>query len=110
MAKAREAALTTYGEAIRWGYFDTAYGYVARDKRSAVPKYVENVQVTSYEVLQPPLMKGEKDLEQIVRIEYVYKDTQTLRTLSDRQLWSYDKDANSWWLQSGVPTFGYRKR
>lgn len=108
--KAMDAALTTYGEAIRWGYFETAYGYVDPAKRSAMPKYLENVRVTGYEVLQPPLMKGEKDLEQVVRIEYVHKDTQRLRSLSDRQIWSYDKKATAWWLQSEVPRFGYRKR
>ncbi len=108
--KAMDAALTTYGKAIRWGYFDTAYGYLAPDKRQQAPEYLENVRVTGYEVLQPPLMKGEKDMEQIVRIEYVHEDAQRLQTLSDRQLWSYDKEANAWWLQSGVPQFGYRKR
>lgn len=108
--KAMDLALTTYGEAIRWGYFDTAYGYLDPRKRTGVPKYLENVRVTSYDVLQPPLMKGEKDMEQVVRIEYVHKDTQSLKSLSDRQLWSYNKESNDWWLQSGVPRFGYRKR
>lgn len=108
--KAMDAALTTYGEAIRWGYFETAYGYVHPAKRGTVPTYLENVRVTGYEVLQPPLMKDEKNSEQVVRIEYVHKDTQRVRSLSDRQLWSYDKGTDAWWLQSGVPLFGYRKR
>lgn len=109
-AKSMDAALSTYGEALRWGYHDTAYGYVDPDKRMPVPKYLENVTVTSYEVVQPPIMKNDKELEQVARIEYVHKDTQRLRSLSDRQLWSYDKKAKTWWLQSGVPQFGYRKR
>ena len=59
--KAMDAALTTYGEAIRWGYFDTAYGYVHPDKRTAAPSTWKTSGSPSYEVLQPPLMKGEKD-------------------------------------------------
>jgi hypothetical protein len=109
-AQAMEEAMTTYGEAIRWGYFDTAYGYVPPDKHKGVPKYLENVRVTSYEVLRPPLVKSENTAQQIVRIDYVHKDTQRLRSLSDHQLWSYDKQAKAWWLQSRVPQFGYRKR
>lgn len=108
--KAMDAATTTYGKSLRWGYFDTAYGYLAPEKRQQVPQYLKNVRVTGYEVMQPPLMKGETDMEQVVRIEYVHKDTQRLKSISDRQLWRYDKEANAWWLQSGVPPFGYRKR
>jgi len=107
---AMDATLTSYGEAIRWGYFETAYGYVHPSRRKPVPSYLENVRITSYEVLQPPLMTGDKDLAQVVRIEYVHEDEQRLRSVSDRQLWSYDMEANAWWLQSGVPQFGYRKR
>ena len=104
-ANAMDAALTTYGEAIRWGYFETAYGFVHPDKRKPVPMYLDNIRVTGYEVVQPPLMKGETSLDQIVRIEYVHKDMQRLRSLSDRQVWQYEKAANSWWLHSGVPRF-----
>lgn len=107
---AMDAALTTYGEAIRWGYWDMAYGYLHPDKRTATPEYLENVRVTSYDVVQPPIMRNETELEQVARIQYVHQDTQLVRSYSDRQLWSYDEETNSWWLQSGVPRFGYRKR
>lgn len=107
---AMDAALTTYGEAIRWAYWDTAYGYIHPDKRKAAPEYLDNVRVTNYDVVQPPVMRSDEELEQVARIEYVHKDTQRVRTLSDRQIWSYDEESNAWWLQSGVPQFGYRKR
>jgi len=107
---AMDAALTTYAEAVRWGYWDTAYGYLDPDKRKAAPEYLENVRVTSYDVVQPPIMRSETELEQVARIQYVHQDTQRVRSYSDRQLWSYDEETNAWWLQSGVPRFGYRKR
>ncbi|MCG6861204.1 MAG: hypothetical protein LJE70_08015 [Chromatiaceae bacterium] len=100
-----DAALTTYGEAIRWGYFETAYGFLHPDKRQEIPKHLDNVRVTSYEVLQAPLMKSETEAEQVVRIEYVHKDVQQLRSLSDRERWVYDEATSNWWLDSGVPSF-----
>jgi hypothetical protein len=49
------------------------------------------------------MMKGETELEQVAKIEYVHEDMQRVRTLTDRQRWSYDKEANAWWLQTGLP-------
>jgi len=105
MAVAMEAALTTYGEAIRWGYLDVAYSYVDPGKRGKIPQDLSNVQVIGYEVVQPPYMKDDRSAEQVARIEYVHKDVQMVRSLSDRQLWRYEKATNSWWLESGVPEF-----
>jgi hypothetical protein len=102
---AMDAALSTYGEAIRWGYFETAYGYLHPDRRRPVPKQLQNVRVTGYEVMQNPLMKDKTNAEQLVRIEYVLDDEQRVRTLTDRQLWRFDEKAKAWWLHSGVPDF-----
>jgi len=114
---AKESALTAYENAIRWGYFEAAYSYVHPKKRKEVPKELENIRITGYEVVKPPLVKGQMkgkkkggmggkmELEQTVRIEYVQKDVQLLRSVTDRQKWSYDKENNVWWLESGVPEF-----
>jgi len=103
--RALESALATYGDAMRWSYFDTAYGFVHPEKRDGEPGDLANVRVTGYDVVQPPVMKDEVSAEQMARIEYVLKDVQRVRTLSDRQLWRYDESAKSWWLDSGVPRF-----
>ncbi|MEA3275184.1 MAG: hypothetical protein U9Q81_07845 [Pseudomonadota bacterium] len=99
------AAVTSYGSAIRWGYYETAYGYVHPDERAEIPKNIENVRATGYDVVQPPVMKDEHTAEQIARIEYLHRDVQRVRSLSDRQEWRYDADTNTWWLHSGVPEF-----
>ena len=104
-SNAMDAALNTYGDAIRWGYFETAYSYVHPDKLKEAPMALENIRVTSYDVRQAPLMLDEENAEQVVRIEYVQKDVQQVRTLSDRQLWRYEKDTGRWWLYSGIPRF-----
>jgi len=86
MAKALEAALATYGEAMRWGYFETAYGYVPPDRRREIPRHIDNLRIIGYEVLEGPRMYDGKRAEQLVRIRYVHEDVQRLRSLSDRQL------------------------
>jgi hypothetical protein len=105
MVNSMEAALGTYGEAIRWGYFDTAYSYVHPNKRRKVPRDLGNVRIIGYEVVQPPFLKDDTTVEQVARIEYVHKDVQLVRMLSDRQLWCYDMATNRWWLESGIPEF-----
>jgi hypothetical protein len=104
-ADALDASLNAYRSAIRWGYYDTAYGLVAPDRRNGVPANLKNVEVTSYEVVQPPVMGDKDTATQVVHIEYVHRDTQRLQTLTDRQLWRYDPKANKWWLESGLPAF-----
>jgi len=106
MTETLEATLATYGEAMRWGRFETLYRYVHPDKRIGIPENIDNLRIIGYEVLEAPLMRDEKSAEQLVRIRYVHEDRQQLRSLSDRQLWTYDETTNGWWLDSGIPRFG----
>lgn len=100
------AALSAYGEAVRWGYHETAYGYLHPDLRAERPMPdLTNIRVTGYDVVQPPLQPDEESANQVVRIEYVHEDEQRLRALSDRQIWRYDPDTKAWWLHSGLPGF-----
>jgi hypothetical protein len=102
---ALEAALGMYGDSIRWGYFDTAHSFIHPDQRKELPKHLDNIRVTNYQVVQGPLTKDETSVEQVVRIQYIHRDRQMVRSLLDRQLWRYEKEANAWWLYSGFPQF-----
>lgn len=75
------------------------------NKRGQVPKYLENIRVTSYDVVQPPVRSDESTATQIAQIEYLHEDVQRVRKLSDRQEWRYDPATETWWLHSGVPAF-----
>jgi len=104
-----EAATNGYGKAIRWAYYETAYGYLhpSLRKDEELPAELENVRVTSYEVVQPPVIKDKDQTraEQMVRIEYVLRDRQVMRKLSDRQDWRFDMETEAWWLHSQLPRF-----
>jgi hypothetical protein len=45
------------------------------------------------------------DQVQVVRIDYLHEDTQSVNTLMDRQVWRYEPEAKTWWLYSGLPAF-----
>jgi len=70
--RALEATLATYGDALRWGYFETAYGYVHPARRRQSPKPTDNLRIVDYEVLALPIGHGEKSAEQVARIRYVH--------------------------------------
>jgi hypothetical protein len=104
-----QAATGAYQSALRWGYFETAYGYVHPDQRQGkdLPPELKNLRVTSYDVVQPPLLTGaaQSEVTQVASIDYLYEDRQVVRTVSDRQVWRYDPKLQSWWLASGLPKF-----
>jgi len=102
---ALQAAVTAYGSALRWAYYDTAWGFIHPDKRGTMPDGLDNVRVTGYEVVQPPLRSSEDKATQVVRIEYLFRDRQSIRTLTDRQDWRFEPEAETWWLHSEFPNF-----
>jgi hypothetical protein len=103
---ALENALSSYRQAIRWGYFPAAAGFLDPEIRNDVDTAaLENVRVTGYEVIQPGLVGPDDVAVQLVQIDYVLTDRQRLRKLADRQRWRYDETSKAWWLASGLPDF-----
>ncbi len=102
---ALEATLTAYGTALRWAYYDVAWGYIQPDKREVRPERLDNIRVTGYDVVQPPLRTAEDKATQVVKIEYLFRDRQSIRTMTDRQEWRFDSKMDAWWLYSPFPDF-----
>lgn len=104
---ALEAATNAYAAALRWGYYETAIGYLHPEKRKVVevPKALTNIRVTRYDVVQPPVPMGETERVQVVQIDYLHQDVQSVHSLTDRQTWRYEPESKSWWLYSGLPAF-----
>jgi hypothetical protein len=104
---ALENTLSSYRQAIRWGYFPAAAGFVSPDQRADLDtQQLENVQVTGYEVVQSGVISPDDTAVQLVQIAYVLKDRQRLEQIADRQRWRYDPTTRAWWLESGLPSFG----
>lgn len=102
-----DAATLGYQSALRWGYHETAVGYLHPDLRKdkSVPPVMKDLKVTSYDVVQPPMIQSTDTATQIVNIEYLHEDRQVVKRLTDRQTWSWDESLGSWWLKSGLPKF-----
>ena len=106
-SKILTGTLHKYETTIRWSYLRRAYGFMKPEAagKAKIPPGLENIKVTSYEVLDPATPVGENGITQVVLIQYVEKDRQQQKNLMDSQLWEFDEDARRWFLISGVPQF-----
>ncbi|KAA6184304.1 hypothetical protein F2Q65_12625 [Thiohalocapsa marina] len=106
MAESLYAATKGYAESVRWGYFESAVGFVHPDVRADVDfSVLDNVRVTGYEVVQPALIGAQQQAVQVVRIEYVLEDRQRLKQLTQREDWRWDDAQSTWWLHTPLPAF-----
>lgn len=103
---ALENTLSSYRQAIRWGYFPAAAGFLSPEQRTELDtSRLENIRVTGYEVIQPGVIGADDTAVQQVQVQYVLEDRQRLEQVADRQHWRYDPATEAWWLESGFPSF-----
>jgi len=103
-----EETLLTYAATIRWGDMTQAQVYVDPKYRAEHPlseldlaRY-KQVQVTAYND-QPAAPISDTEVHQTVEIGLVNINTQTARSIIDRQVWKYDEAEKRWWLTTGLP-------
>ena len=101
--------LNAYASTLRWGDFQSAQQFVDPKVREAHPlssldlaRYGQ-VRVTGYDEGAGPVPDGENQVRQVVQISLVNVNTQSERTVVDRQSWRYDPEKKRWWLMSGLP-------
>jgi hypothetical protein len=103
-----ETTLVAYANAVRWGDFEQALAFVDKETLKEHPlssidmERYKQVKVSSY-AEQPPVPAGPHEVRQIVQISLVNINTQTERTVIDKQLWRYDEKSKHWHLISGLP-------
>ena len=97
-----------YIRAIRWGEYEGAYGFKRPpNTQDELPDFNElsDVRVTSYRVKQTIISENEIMVMQIVDFQYYRMRNVTVRTITDRQKWEYDKEKERWYLISDLPDF-----
>ena len=103
-----EETLKTYAATIRWGDMTQAIAFVDPKYREAHPMTAldlaryKQVQVTAYND-SPATPIGENEVRQVVEIGLVNINTQTARSIVDKQVWRYDEAEKHWWLTTGLP-------
>lgn len=101
-----EAAMTTYGSAIRWSDFEQAGKFrdPAVTGSSRLPSS-DHIKVTGYETLSSSRTEDGNEAAIKVRISYYHKDTMTEKTVVDQQVWKYHADEQHWYITTALPEF-----
>ena len=100
--------LAAYANALRWGGFDQAFKYVDPETLKQHPvtsldlERYKQVRVVSY-MEQPVVPVAKHEVSQLVEISILNVNTQSSRTIVDRQLWRYDETTKHWHIVSGLP-------
>jgi len=101
--------LNAYANVVRWGDFANAEQFVDPKLRAEPPltpielsRYKQS-RVSDYDDPAAPVVVGENEVRQVVRIGIINVNTQAERTVVDQQTWRYDPDKHLWWLVSGLP-------
>jgi len=103
-----EETLKTYAATIRWGDMTQAIAFVDPKYREAHPMTAldlaryKQVQVTAYNDA-PATPISDNEVRQVVEIGLVNVNTQTARSIVDKQIWRYDEADKHWWLTTGLP-------
>jgi hypothetical protein len=103
-----EQTLRSYAATIRWGDIRQATSFIEPKVLAEHPPSqldldrLQQVRVSGYEE-QPAVPVGENEVRQTVQIELINVNTQTTRSIVDRQVWKYDEATKHWWLTSGLP-------
>ncbi|MEW7976254.1 MAG: hypothetical protein AB2814_02015 [Candidatus Sedimenticola endophacoides] len=105
--KSLQLTLRAYETTLRWGNPADIYGFLDPELRAAAPApdTLHNIQVTGYQVTQRPNLVEEERAGLVAEIRYVFKDRQIERRLRDEQLWSHDKEHNTWRRINPIPPF-----
>jgi len=102
--------LKAYGHEVRWGQIEALPSYLRPDmieSQPAVAASPGNIRVTGYEVLVSPHQIGEDKnrVAQTVRINYIFRDRQVVRSLIDKQTWEWNADEKKWYRSNPIPVF-----
>ncbi len=103
-----QATLDDYATIMRWGDIPQAVAFID-------PVTLEKDPVTAFELErfrqvriagyreQPWSLTSDGRARQMVEIELINRNTQTVRSIVDVQVWRWDAVAKHWWLESGLP-------
>lgn len=97
-----------YGKLLRWGQYSDA----ARMRRSPMGALeavdvgsLKEIRVTSYRITGSELSSSPEKGIVHASIDFYHERENRLRTIHDQQLWWYDTERESWYLDGDLPAF-----
>lgn len=99
-----------YRQAVRLSDFWAAYQFInpTEAKEKFDPDRYKDIRVVKYEVVNTDISENQLMIKQHVQIEYYTTDRGIVKTIQDRQIWTYSPKRDVWQLQNGLPDF-FRK-
>jgi hypothetical protein len=99
--------LHSYELTTRWGELSQIYSFLEPElaKKSTIQGGLENIRVTSYEVIKGPIGSSKYQAIQSVKILYIYNDRQIQKTMIDNQEWDYNEEKKEWRRTNPIPKF-----
>ncbi|MGV6827002.1 MAG: hypothetical protein ACWA5Q_08490 [bacterium] len=102
-----ENRVKTFGQALRWGHMQDAYGYIKlpEGEKIELPKDIDNIRVTHYEDFIPVYQISETKAFATHKIDYVLMDRQVVKSITDEQIWEFFEDEKNWFRTNPMPKF-----
>lgn len=106
--KLLQETLDDYATTMRWGDIPQAIAFIDPETLAKRPvtsfdlERFRQVRIAGYRE-QPWAITGPGMARQVVEIELINRNTQTVRSMVDAQDWRWDETAKRWWLVSGLP-------
>jgi hypothetical protein len=99
--------LHSYELTVRWGDMVQMYTFLEPDLASKTTQQenLNNIRVTSYDVVKGPAGISETQVLQTVKINYIHNDRQIQKTIVDNQEWIYHVENKEWRRTNPIPKF-----
>ncbi len=100
-----------YSAAIRWGDFEGAANLIEpelRKERAPTELQLERykqIQVSYYRDMGTEMSKADGTAARVIEIGVINRHTLAERSVRYTEAWSWDPEAKTWWLVSGLPDF-----
>lgn len=90
---------------VRWGYYERAVAYVAKEAAVPDPDIFQTAKVSDYKTGAYQISEDAMRITQPVTFHYYRTDNYTERSTTVEMVWRYDAEEGDWFLVSGFPTF-----
>jgi len=98
--------IKNYGLFIRWRSYDEAANHIRHRDGQAANKNTEalrEIRVTKYQVLTVAIDEEKNEANVTAEITYYHERVNSVKTVTDHQLWWQDEETNKWHLEGVLP-------
>ena len=97
-----------YGRLLRWKEYEAATNMIRHQDESPVSINLEgfdDLRIVKYEIKRVEFAQDQKSAIVEAEISYYFETLNKVKTLRDTQQWWYLEEAESWFLDNGLPAF-----